>query len=168
MLNLKPIIILLVFLPMSLMGQDWRPANPQKEEVERLYGEYYAIKDRGSFKQAYAYLAPATKQLIKYDRWLEIATKTKNDKGAIIAREIKKITWYNNPKGSESPGIYAAVDFVGRAEKANIYCGFVIWQQMETGGFALLREEENYIDKINELSLRKEGKLEEFKAKIGC
>ena len=162
------IIVLLTLLPTTVFGQEWSPDNHQKEEVEKLYKAYFFVKDKSDFKKAYSYLTPATKQLINYDRWVEITTESNKVSGSIISREIRKVTWYNNPPGSESPGIYAAIDFKGQTEKANIYCGYLIWKQMNDGSFALLREEQGVINKVDEKSLQEEGKLEEFKANIGC
>ena len=162
------IIALFTLLPMSAFGQDWAPDNHQKEKVEKLYKDYFFVKDKSDFNKAYSYLTPATKQLINYDRWVEITTESNKVSGNIISREIRKVTWYNNPQDSQSPGIYAAFDFIGQTEKANIYCGYLIWQQMSDGSFALLREEQGLINKVDEKSLQEDGKLEEFKAKIGC
>ena len=165
---MKYALLLLALAPVMLMAQDWSPSNMQKQEVVRLYKDYYSVKDEGAYNQAYEYLAQTTKELIAFERWQEITLKSNAGMGKVEAREIKKITWYNNPEGSASPGIYAAIDFEGHTEKANIYCGYVIWQEVENSKFVLLREEQNYIDKANEALLREQGKFEEFKAQIGC
>lgn len=164
----KAIILIFMLLPVTLTASSLNSNNSQNKEIVELFNNYYAVRDKGDYEKAYKYLTVSTKKLISLDRWIEIAKKSESLLGKLKYRKIRKITWYNNPEGSRLPGIFAAVDFVGKTENANVYCGYLIWKKTKNGSFALQREEVNHISKRIERSLRKQGKLKEFKNKIGC
>ena len=85
--------------------------------------------------------------------------------GAVTARSLRKITWYKDaPQG---PGVYAAVDFSSEFQNLALHCGYVVWQEQLDGSFAIVREENNVIEKTMVTTL-KPGDLERIRAQYRC
>ncbi len=144
----------------------WHPAKVQVQRIELQSNAYFAAKDGRRYKDAYALLSPATKQITPFERWSSVAENSNSKLGEVLHRDIKKITWYKNPPQAE-PGIYAAVDFSSQFANANIHCGYLVWLEQGDGSFLMLREEQNFIDKATERKL-KPDELDKVRAQFGC
>jgi hypothetical protein len=145
---------------------DWHPSTAQVQRVELQSNAYFAAKDGGRYKEAYKLLSPASKQITPFERWSSVAETVNSKMGAVLQRDIKKITWYQNPPQAV-PGIYAAVDFSSQFTNANIHCGYLVWFEQSDGSFLMVREEQNFIDKATEKKMTLD-ELERVRAQFKC
>jgi hypothetical protein len=87
--------------------------------------------------------------------------------GAVRARRVVEITWYNNPPDAARPGIYAAADFSGEFDRLEFVCGYLMWQVQPDGSFRLTREEQNLLDKATASKLASIDR-QPLRAQMGC
>ena len=145
---------------------DWRPTPSQMDLVQVQTISYFAARDGGRLKEAYAKFAPSQKAAVPFETW-RISMEAFNSKaGLVIARSLQKVTWYKDPLQG-APGVYAAVDFSSAFSNLALHCGYVMWREQSDGSFAVLREEDNVIDKATEEKL-KPGDLERIRAQFRC
>jgi hypothetical protein len=150
----------------SVAGK-WNPTKAQEENIQQLTYQYFSNRDTGKYQQAYSLFAVSLKESISEKNWLERVKQFNSKAGKALKRTVSKLTWYNNPPSSPTPGIYAAADYVSQFENVDIHCGFVIWKQQKDGSFQVVREEENFIDKATQ-STMKDSDIARFKAQYGC
>lgn len=145
----------------------WKPTKAQEENIQQLTYQYFRNRDTGEYQQAYSLFAVSLKASISEKNWLASVKQFNSKAGKSLTRTVSKLTWYNNPPSSPTPGIYAAADYVSQFENVDIHCGFVIWKQQNDGSFQVVREEENFIDKATQ-STMKDSDIARFKTQYGC
>ncbi len=145
----------------------WQPTHKDQAMIERLTQQYLHEKDLGHYKNAYSMFTGSMKEAVNPESWQSNAQQFNTKAGKVLSREVSKITWYNYPPTSPTPGIYAAADYVSRFENIDIHCGYVAWLKQNDGGFRIVREEENYIDKATQAGM-KESDIEKTKVLFRC
>ncbi|WP_426196788.1 DUF4019 domain-containing protein [Massilia sp. DWR3-1-1] len=144
----------------------WQASSAQVQAVEQQSQAYFAAKDGRRLEDAYKMQSPALTHMASFDSWRSDTVKAQATIGAVVRRDIKKITWYKDPpKGP--PGTYAAVDFSSEFANTAVHCGYLVWREQGDGSFLLVREEENYIDKATEQTLTPEAR-QGILARLGC
>jgi hypothetical protein len=133
----------------------WQATASQKARVEELSKAYFADRDAARYSQAWERLGTPLRQQWTFEGWRDALAASAARAGAVRQRELKKITVYRSSQ-SGAPGTYAAVDFTGRFDNADTYCGYLLWSEQADGSFMLLREEENYIYKATDARLTPE------------
>ena len=144
----------------------WQPTEKEQALIERMTLAYLYEKDMKNYPIAYAMFSDSMKQAVRPESWRISAEQFNAKAGKVLSRAVSKITWYNHPPTSPTPGIFAAADYESRFENIDIHCGFVAWRK-ESNGFQLVREEENYIDKKSQANM-KEAEIAKTKALFGC
>lgn len=145
----------------------WQPTKAQEENIKKLTYQYFNKRDSGNYQEAYSLFAASLKAGISEKNWLASIKQFNAKAGRPVERQILKVTWYNKPPSSPTPGIFAAVDYKSQFQNIDIHCGYVIWQQQKDGSFQIVREEENAIDKATQSSM-KERDIVRVKAQFGC
>lgn len=144
----------------------WTASRAQTESVDQLSRTYFSAKDEARYQEAYALLAPSLQQMTSFARWSFLAQLFNGSAGQVLHRDIRKVTWYKDPPQT-APGIYAAVDFSSQFENVNVHCGYIVLSEQADGSFQVIREEENFVDKVTEGKL-KPGELDKFRAQFKC
>jgi hypothetical protein len=155
-----------VSAPQSLADKAWQPAAAQVQVVERQSKAYFAAKDARRYQDAYQMLAPTFAAMTPYERWKSVVDDAQSQTGAALHRDIRKITWYKNPPQAK-PGTYAAVDVAGQFANADFHCSVLVWVEQADGGFRLIREETNFMDKATEKKLKPEER-QRILTQFGC
>jgi hypothetical protein len=145
----------------------WQPTKNDQGEIERLTYKYLHDKDMGHYQDAYGAFTDSMKATVKAEVWQQSAKQFNSKAGQVVKRQVTKVTWYNNPPTSETPGIYAAADYSSQFSNIDIHCGYVAWHQEKNGSFQVVREEENFIDKVTQEKM-KESEVAKVKAQFGC
>jgi Protein of unknown function (DUF4019) len=145
---------------------NWRPVVTDAALLEKNSVNYFITKDAGKYQDAYLMYDAVFRQTTSFDQWRLLASETSTKLGSVSQRTIKRLVWYKDP-ASAAPGVYAAMDFAGISANANIYCGYIVWKQQADATFALVREEQNIIDKITQNKLSP-SELEKARIQIGC
>jgi Protein of unknown function (DUF4019) len=144
----------------------WQPVASDTALLEKKSMEYFAAKDAGRHQNAYAMYDTSFKQKTTFEQWQSVTKESGTKLGADIKRSIKRLVWYKDPAGA-TPGVYAAMDFSGVSANVDIYCGYIVWKQQGDATYALVREEQNFIDKETEKKLSPSD-LEKTRIQMGC
>lgn len=150
----------------SNQDTNWRPVVTNAALLEKNSVSYFMTKDAGKYQDAYMMYDATFRQTTSFEQWRLIASETSTKLGSVSQRTIKRLVWYKDP-ASAAPGVYAAIDFAGVSANANIYCGYIVWKQQPDATFALVREEQNIIDKMTQNKLSP-SELEKTRIQIGC
>jgi len=143
----------------------WRPTSSQVDLIQAQTLSYFAARDAGRLEEAYARFSPSQKATVPFETWRASVAAFNTKAGAVTTRLLRKVTWYKDaPQG---PGVYAAVDFSSEFENLALHCGYVVWQEQPGGSFAIVREEDNVIEKTMVAKL-KPGDLERIRAQFRC
>ncbi len=150
----------------SNKDKEWRPVETDAAQLEKRTLDYFALKDTAKYDQAYALYADTFRQTTNFDTWRTMSVGTAEKLGPMNGRTIKRLVWYKDPAGAQ-PGVYAAIDFSGTSRNADFYCGYIVWRQQPNNSFALVREEQNILDKATAEKLSP-SELEKARVQIGC
>ena len=143
----------------------WRPTSSQVELIQAQTLSYFAARDAGRVEEAYARFSPSQKATVPFPTYQASVAAFNTKAGAVTARSLRKVTWYKDaPQG---PGVYAAVDFSSEFQNLALHCGYVVWQEQLDGSFAIVREEDNVIEKTMVTKLKPED-LERIRAQYRC
>lgn len=153
--------------PVVTRPTGWKPGATDMKTVLDLSSRYFAARDSGRYRDAWNLLTPSMQEISPLPRW-QAAHKEFNDRaGGGLAREPVKVTWYDNPAGAPVAGIFAAVDFVGKADKFHIICGYLVWLRQPDGSWRLTREEEGSLGHAPGVTSTAE-QIAQSKAAMGC
>lgn len=145
----------------------WQPGPADMETVLDLTGRYFAARDSGRYRDAWNLLTPSMQEMTPLPDW-QAAHKEFNDRaGGGLKRGPVKVTWYDNPVNAPVAGIFVAVDFIGKADKLQIICGYLMWLRQPDGSWRLTREEEGSIEDRPGVTSSPE-QLAQAKAAMGC
>jgi hypothetical protein len=122
------------------------PATPPAAEDEADIREralaYLEAKDTGAFDHAFAMLGPTMTGYMTPESWRKPRAAFNAAAGGDAAREVIRVTWYDNPPNAPTPGRYVAADYRASYASKAFYCGYVVWLRQEDGGYLIVREEE--------------------------
>jgi hypothetical protein len=153
--------------PIQPRPTGWEPGPADMKAILDLTGRYFEARDSGRYRDAWNLLTPSMQEMIPFPQW-QSDHKPFNDRaGGGLRREPVKVSWYDNPANAQVAGIFAAVDFVGKADKLRIICGYLVWLRQADGSWRLMREEEGSIEDGPGVTLTPE-QLAQNKAAIGC
>lgn len=147
-------------------NQSWRPTDTQRQSIESVTRDYFALRDAGKAEQAYALVSPRQKQYLPLPTFTRLIEEFNVKAGAPQGRTLRKITWYKDTPQA-GPGLYVAVDYSSRFENLALHCGYVVWQEQPDGSFLQVREEVNVIDNDMMAKLKPE-QLESIRAQFRC
>ncbi len=145
----------------------WTPSEQQKLNVNLSTQQYFRYTDSGDFVAAYAMLSKEMQQNISLERWSIHRAELNARKGEAVERNIRNITWGQEPVLAAPSKVFALVDYSGKFRNANIHCGKLFWQQQADGSFKLLREIENSVDTQTQSQMTAE-QLAAARKKIRC
>lgn len=145
----------------------WQPGPGDMKAVLDLSGRYFKARDSGRFGDAWKLLTPSLQAMSPLPEW-QARQRLFNDRaGGGLGRKPVKVTWYDNPPDAPVAGIFAAVDFVGKADKLRVICGYLVWLRRPDGSWRLTREEEGSIEDWPGVSTSGQ-ELAQAKAAMGC
>ena len=141
-----------------------------KTAAKKMTELFLLAKESGEFKKAYDLLGSGMKGMTEFPDW-----KSKESEyfglglGALVSRDIWRITIYNNPPNSPKPGLYIAADYENSYDKSPIHCGYIMWFQPTPNSedLSIMREEYGNIPKDILHKIPKEN-LQNVRKKIGC
>jgi hypothetical protein len=145
----------------------WQPGAADMKTVLDLTGRYFAARDSGRYRDAWSLLTPSMQEMGPLSEWQADKEAFNDRSGGGLRREPVKVTWYDNPANAGVAGIFAAVDFVGKADKLQIICGYLVWLRQADGSWRLMREEEGSIEDRPGITSSPE-QLAQAKAAMGC
>lgn len=151
----------------ALQAHGWQPSEADQQAVLAATYAYFAARDRARYPDAWSMLSDSMKQISPISEWQRGAADFNNAAGAVQARRVTEITWYNNPPDAPRPGVYVAADYSGEFERLEFVCGYVMWQVQPDGSFRLTREEQNLLDKATAGKVASIDR-QPLRAQMGC
>ena len=151
----------------ALRAPGWQPSEADQRAVLAATYAYFAARDRGRYPEAWSMLSESLKQISPIAKWQRDAANFNAAAGAVRARRVTEITWYNNPPDASRPGVYVAADYSGEFEQLEFVCGYVTWQVQPDGSFRLSREEQNLLDKATAKNLASIDR-QPLRVQMGC
>jgi hypothetical protein len=145
----------------------WEPSEADQQAVLAATYAYFAARDRGRYPQAWSMLTDSMKQLSPIGEWQRGVAAFNAAAGAVRARRVVEITWYNNPPDAARRGVYAAADYSGEFDRLDFVCGYVMWQLQPDGSLRLSREEQNLLDKATAAKLASIDR-QPLRVQMGC
>lgn len=141
-----------------------QPAEMPTEAVTQLAYEYLSAKDARDYERAYSLMRGSLQAQLPIGQFIEDTESFNDQAGPVRERRINRITWYTDPPNAPRPGLYAAVDLVSTFENIDRHCGYLVFFQEPSGAFLIVREEENYMDRATEESIRSQQSQEAVEA----
>lgn len=148
---------LIVLMALSLWGvpkpagaqASWQPTQPLNEQIVTATSQFWALLDANRFGEAYNALAPGLQAQLSLEQFTELMTSITDQGGKVTVRRHGRVTWYRQPDPNGVLTNFAAVDFLGAMERADLYCGYLLWHVPDDGEIGVLRVEQNFIpDKV--------------------
>lgn len=110
-----------------------------------LSGQYFAALEQGRDADAFALTTPEMTGGAPVEDWISRAGERRRVVGAIVSRQVARLTWYPNPPNSPQPGLYVAVDYVAGWTLQD-ECGYLIWFRPDAETpFRLTRQEQTFL-----------------------
>lgn len=124
--------------PIDLAQSDIDALQPV---ILELSGQYFRAVEQGRDADAFALTTPEMTGGASVEDWIASADQRRDDLGAIVSRQVARLTWYPNPPNSPRPGLYVAVDYVAGWTLQD-ECGYLIWFRPDAETpFRLTRQE---------------------------
>ena len=149
----------------SNRDRDWRPTASQVDVVNAQTIAYFTARDGGRLEEAWAKFSASHKATVPFGSYRASIDSFNLRAGAVAARTLRKMSWYKD--AAQGSGVYAAVDFSSEFQNLALQCGYVVWQEQPDGSFAIVREEDNVIEKTTMTKLKPED-LERIRAQFRC
>ena len=121
---------------------DWKSSSADDADVRAFFDRYYSKRDGGDFSAAAAKFDPTQGMTLGSQVQREF-----NGKLGSGSRQVTKVTWYVNPDGADHPGVFVALDFVGRYKSMHFYCGYLMLYRIGQGSYDIVREEQNQYER---------------------
>jgi hypothetical protein len=151
----------------AVQAPGWQPSEADQQAVLAATYAYFTARDRGRYPEAWSMLSDSMKQMSPIAQWQRSAADFNAAAGAVRARRVVEITWYNNPPDAPRPGVYAAADYSGEFDRLEFVCGYLMWQLQPDGDFRLTREEQNLLDKATAKNLASIDR-QPLRTQMGC
>ena len=151
----------------AVQAPGWQPSEADQQAVLAATYAYFTARDRGRYQEAWSTLSDSMKQMSPIAEWQRRAADFNAAAGAVRARRVVEITWYNNPPDATRPGVYAAADYSGEFDRLEFVCGYVVWQLQPDSSLRLIREEQNLLTKGAAAKLASIDR-QPLRAQMGC
>lgn len=122
----------------SAAPDDWKATPADEEAARAAFHLYYSRRDSGDFLGAAAMFDPAQGLTLS-----AAEQRAFNKRLGSGRREVIRTTWYVNPDGAAHPGVFVALDFIGRYRSMHFYCGYLVLYRLGPGSYEIVREEQN-------------------------
>lgn len=146
--------------PENVYPTNWRPDEAQRVAVLGAANRYFDLFDAGDDAGAFALWIPGA-PMVPFKDYAEGNQMVRREGGRLGQRLVRRITWYKDPEGAPA-GLYVAMDYVGRYERAEIYCGYLILAEVGPNRFQVMRLETSFLDNPSLEGLRKQANFDEL------
>ncbi len=124
----------------------WEPSESDQIQAKLQFAEFFDALIQGDESAAFSRFSEKTAAALDFKQWQNSRKAFKGQAGDDWRVNITRMTWYNNPPGSPSPGIFVAIDYSGTAQSLALNCGYLVWQRHGANRYSLVRMEDNTLD----------------------
>lgn len=126
---------------------NWQPTPAIDRAIRDATVRYFALVDAANGVQAHSVWSASNQTMTPLAERQANLESSRKTSGEPLGHRIAKLTWYVNPEGADTPGLYVAVDYEKRYRNLAASCGYLMWFQEPGGRFVLVREESGTITK---------------------
>ncbi|MBA4161506.1 MAG: hypothetical protein C0515_05415 [Novosphingobium sp.] len=124
----------------------WIPSPELEGEARDVVARYSKALDSGKYEEARTLQGSGLKELLPAEQFRSDSKRSRKENGALLALDIRMITWTKDSPSAPSPGIYAAVDLVNKYALTSRHCGFIIlYKRQEGEPFKVVRSENTFM-----------------------
>jgi hypothetical protein len=128
----------------------WIPSEELEAEALAAWQRFNALVEAGDYDAAHAMIGEGLRAKYPLERFREDRRQSAADRGALVSRNLVRITWTKDAPGVPYPGTFVAIDASAAFAKADRMCGYTILHQAPGAkGFKVTRFEENVMGNAN-------------------
>lgn len=128
----------------------WIPSEALEAEALATWQRFNDLVAAGDYDAAHAMIGEGLRAKYPLERFRDDRSQAAADRGALVSRDIVKITWTKDAPGVPYPGTFVAIDASAAFAKADRMCGYTILHQAPGAtGFTITRFEENVMGNAN-------------------
>lgn len=156
-----PVIMLALLGAVPAMAQDqlrevnitqgseagWLPSEELEAQAIATWQRFYALVEAGDYAAAHSMMGDGFRAEYPLPQFRQDRTAAQKAHGALIARNLIKLTWTKDSPGVPYPGTYAAIDASAVFEAVDRSCGYTILHRAPGAeDFMVVRMEDNILD----------------------
>lgn len=128
----------------------WIPSEALEAEALATWQRFNDLVAAGDYDAAHAMIGEGLRAKYPLERFRDDRSQAAADRGALVSRDIVKITWTKDAPGVPYPGTFVAIDASAAFAKADRMCGYTILHQAPGATeFTITRFEENVMGNAN-------------------
>lgn len=128
----------------------WIPSEALEAEALATWRRYNDLVEARDYDAAHAIIGAGLRAKYPLERFREDREEAAADRGALVSRDIVRITWTKDAPGVPYPGTFVAIDARAAFAKADRMCGYTILHQAPgAASFTVTRFEENVMGNAN-------------------
>lgn len=126
---------------------EWLPSEELEAQAIATWQRFHALVEAGDFAAAHGMMGEGFRLVYPLTQFRKDRTEARTAHGALIARDLIKLTWTKDSPGVPYPGIYAAIDASAVFEAVDRSCGYTILHRApDANDFTVLRMEDTILD----------------------
>jgi hypothetical protein len=125
----------------------WIPSEELEAKALATWRHFYALVEAGDYDAAHAMMGQSFRAQYPLAQFRSDRADARAQRGAVIARNLIKLTWTKDSPVVPYPGTYLAIDASARFQAVDRFCGYTILH-LAPGAqdFVVLRYEETFVD----------------------
>lgn len=125
----------------------WVPSEELEEQALATWRQFNALVEAGEYDAAHAMMSEWFRLEYPLAKFRSDRAQARADRGALIARDLVKITWTKDSPAVPYPGTYLAIDASARFDAVDRFCGYTILH-LAPGAqdFTVMRLQETFLD----------------------
>lgn len=128
----------------------WIPSEALEAEALATWQWFNDLVAAGDYDAAHAMMGEGLRAQYPIERFREDRRQAAAARGALVSRDLIKLTWTKDGPGVPYPGTFVAIDASAAFAKADRMCGYTILHQAPGAtGFTITRFEENVMGNAN-------------------
>lgn len=151
----------------AAVDPNWQPTPEIDRAIRDATIRYFALVDAADGMRAHAIWSASNRAMTPLAERQALLSSSRKTAGEPLGHRIDKLTWYVNPEGADTPGLYVAVDYEKRYRNLALSCGYLMWFQEADGRFVLVREESGTLTKAHAATMS-QNILAEVRTQLRC
>lgn len=125
----------------------WIPSEELEAQALVTWRKFYALIEAGDYDAAHAMMSESFRPQYPLARFRSDRAEARSLRGAVIARDLIKVTWTKDSPAVPYPGTYLAIDASARFEAVDRFCGYtILYLAPGAQDFVVMRFEETLVD----------------------
>jgi Protein of unknown function (DUF4019) len=125
----------------------WIPSEALQAQALAAWREFYRLVEAGDYDAAHAMMSEGFRAEYPLAKFRTDRAEARSLRGAVVARNLIKLTWAKDSPAVPYPGTYLAIDASARFDAVDRFCGYtILYLAPGAKDFVVMRFEETFID----------------------